>query len=107
MQFCWSIRKRTLGSSRCPDYIVGISHVQIIFLGLGGCTSYDIVSILKKTRQSVEDCKVSVDADRAEEPQRVLTGIRIHYTVSSYELNENQVHRALNCPEPHFGELRV
>ena len=85
-----------------PDNGMGVSPMEMLLMGLGGCTSFDVVSILKKAHQKIEDCRVEVDADRAEEPPRVFTRIRIKYTVSGYELNENQVHRAIELSRTKF-----
>ena len=56
----------------------------------------------KKHVKKIDDFRVEVDADRAEEPPKVFTSIRIHFTVSGYELNENQVHRAIELSRTKF-----
>jgi len=65
-------------------------------LGMGACTSYDVVSILKKSRQDIRDCQVEVTAKRAEEDPRVFTEIHIHFTLTGRDIGEKQVQRAID-----------
>lgn len=74
---------------------LGPRPMETLLLGMGGCTAYDVVSILKKARQQVEDCSMSISATRAEEHPRVFTDIHIHFTVSGKGLSEKQVSRAI------------
>jgi putative redox protein len=74
---------------------LGARPMEMLLLGLGGCTAYDVVTILKKARQSVEDCRVTLEAKRAETVPAVFTEVKIHYLVSGKNLNERQVARAV------------
>ena len=65
-------------------------------MGLGGCTSFDVMSILKKSRQEVEDCVAEVSADRADEIPSVFTRIHVHFIIKGKNLKENQVKRAVS-----------
>ena len=69
--------------------------MEMILLGLGGCTSFDVMLILKKARQSVTDCVVELEAERAESNPKVFTRIHVHFIVSGEDLKENQVKRAV------------
>ena len=73
----------------------GIRPMEMLLLGMGGCTSFDVVSILKKSRQSIEGCTVDVTAERASEIPRVFTKIHIHFTVKGKELKQTRVQRAI------------
>jgi putative redox protein len=73
----------------------GPRPMEMILLGLGGCTSFDVMSILKKSRQDVQDCVAEVEADRADEVPSVFTNIRIHFKVTGTNLKENLVKRAV------------
>ena len=73
----------------------GVRPMEMILLGLGGCTAFDVVHILKKARQPVADCVVELHADRAMQDPKVFTHIHIHYIVSGSGLKENQVERAV------------
>ena len=63
--------------------------------GMGGCTSFDVVSILKKARQPVTDCVAEIEAERADDVPSVFTKIHVHFVVTGTGLKENQVKRAV------------
>tara|TARA_R110001592_G_scaffold295763_1_gene566071 strand:+ start:3704 stop:4123 length:420 start_codon:yes stop_codon:yes gene_type:complete len=73
----------------------GPRPMEMLLLGLGGCTSFDVMSILKKSRQDVTDCRAEIDAERADEIPSVFTHIRIHFVVTGNKLKENLVERAV------------
>jgi putative redox protein len=74
---------------------LGIRPMEMLLIGIGGCTAYDVVSILRKARQPVSDCVVQLEAERAREPPRVFTRIHVHFVVSGDGLSEKQVARAV------------
>jgi putative redox protein len=74
----------------------GVRPMEMLLLGLGGCTAFDVVHILKKSRQQVTDCVVELYADRAMTDPKVFTRIHLHYIVTGIDLKENQVERAIN-----------
>jgi putative redox protein len=74
---------------------IGIRPMELVLLGVGGCTSFDVVSILKKSRQSVTDCITHIDAERADDIPSVFTRIHFHFVVSGHKLKESQVKRAV------------
>ncbi|HEY7774800.1 MAG TPA: OsmC family protein [Marinagarivorans sp.] len=69
--------------------------MEMILMGLGGCASFDIVSILKKSRQKVTDCRVELSAERAEGTPSPFTKIHLHFVVTGQALKPNQVERAV------------
>lgn len=73
----------------------GPRPMELMLLGLGGCTSYDVIGILKKTRQDVIDCVAEIDAERADEVPAVFTKIHVKFIVSGRGLNEKKVERAV------------
>lgn len=73
----------------------GFRPMELVLLGMGGCTSFDVVSILKKGRQSIEDCVVDITAERSGAVPRVFTKIHIHFTVRGKELKRTRVQRAI------------
>ncbi len=82
-----------------PEYggrDLGIRPMEMLLLGLGGCTAFDVVSILKKSRQAIVDCEVMVDSDRAEEVPKVFTRIHIHFIVSGNNLDPAKVENAVS-----------
>ncbi len=74
---------------------VGLRPMEAILIGIGGCTAFDVVSILGKARQRVTDCIVEVDGERAEKPPRVFTRICLRFRVVGRDLKEAQVQRAV------------
>ncbi len=75
---------------------LGPRPMEMLLLGLGGCTAYDVVVILRKARQDVEDCIVEISAERAESIPKVFTKIHMHFVVSGRALAEAQVGRAVD-----------
>jgi putative redox protein len=74
---------------------LGIRPMEMVLLGLGGCTAFDVVLILKKARQGIEDCIVELEPKRAETVPKVFTEIHIHYILVGAELAAAQVERAV------------
>ena len=62
---------------------------------LGACSSYDVVSILKKSRQEITDCEIKITSQRANSDPKVFTDIQLHFIVSGHNLKEKQVERAI------------
>jgi putative redox protein len=74
---------------------LGVRPMEMILLGMGGCTAFDVVHILKKGRNEVTDCVVELEAKRAEIEPKVFTQIHIHFIVTGKGLKEFQVKRAV------------
>lgn len=74
---------------------LGIRPMEMLLLGLGGCTSFDVLSILKKSRQNVMDCVAEITAERAETEPKVFTKIHVHFIVTGKDIKEKQVQRAI------------
>lgn len=64
-------------------------------MGLGACTSFDILEILEKSRVPVSDCVASIEAERADTVPAVFTKIHVHFTVTGKGMKEKQVQRAV------------
>ncbi len=75
---------------------LGIRPTEMLLLGLGGCTAFDVVDILQKSRQPIEDCVVEVTGERADSVPKVFTRIEINYLVSGRGLDRAKVERAVN-----------
>ena len=73
----------------------GASPMELILLGLGGCASYDVVSILQKSRQEVTDVRCELTAERAETVPAVYTAIHMHFVVTGSDIADKQVERAI------------
>ncbi len=74
----------------------GIRPMEMMLLGMGGCTAYDVVDILEKGRQPVEGCVVEVEGERAETIPKVYTRIHTTYVVSGRGLDPAKVARAVS-----------
>jgi putative redox protein len=75
---------------------LGVRPMETVLLGLGGCTAIDVMLILQKARQQVEDCSVEISAERAAEVPKVFTKIHLHYRVKGRDLSAKHVERAIN-----------
>lgn len=73
----------------------GASPMDLILLGLGGCASYDVVTILKKSRQNVTDVRCQLSARRADAVPAVYTDIHLHFIITGTDIKDNQVERAV------------
>ncbi|WP_119459977.1 OsmC family protein [Rhodospirillaceae bacterium SYSU D60014] len=71
------------------------SPMELVLIGLGGCSAYDVVHILEKGREPVEDCVVELEADRAETEPKVFTHVRMRYRVTGRGLDRAKVERAV------------
>jgi len=74
---------------------LGPRPMEMVLLGAGGCTSSDVISILKKSRQAVSDCYVELDAERAETDPKVFTKIHMHFVVTGKDIKPEVVERAI------------
>ncbi len=74
---------------------IGMRPMEMLLVGMGGCTSFDVVAILKKARQPISACVAEIDATRADEIPKVFTKIHVHFVVTGDNLNEAQVERAV------------
>jgi putative redox protein len=74
---------------------LGIRPMEMLLIGLGGCTEFDVLQILGKARQEVTGCVVELEAERAAEDPKVFTRIHVHFIVSGRHLSEKHVARAI------------
>jgi len=74
----------------------GLRPMEAVLIGMGACSAFDVVSILKKARQPVSDCVVELQADRAETPPKVFTQVRMRFVVSGSGLKASLVERAVS-----------
>jgi len=65
-------------------------------MGMGGCSAFDVMAMLKKSRQQVVDCEAQLEAERADAVPAVFTRIHIHFLVTGTNLKESQVARAVS-----------
>lgn len=75
---------------------LGVRPMEMLLLGMGGCTTVDVVSTLKKMRELVNDCRVEISAERADEHPKVFTKIHLHFIVEGENLNEKKIAKAVS-----------
>lgn len=73
----------------------GASPMEVLLMGIAGCSSIDVVDIAKKQRQDVYDCITTVEAERADDIPRVFTKIHIHFKVLGKNLNQQTIAKAV------------
>ncbi|MCW8903798.1 OsmC family protein [Sedimenticola sp.] len=81
-----------------PDFggrNLGVRPMEMLLLGLGGCTQFDVVHILRKGRNQVTLCEVDLEAERAEKDPKVFTKIHVHFRLAGPGLTEKAVERAV------------
>jgi putative redox protein len=74
---------------------LGVRPMEMLLLGLGGCSAFDVMLILKRGREAVTDCVVDIDAERATTDPKVFTRIQMNYTVTGRALDRKKVERAV------------
>jgi len=74
---------------------LGIRPMEMMLIGLGGCASFDVISMLKKGRQQVDDCTAKIEAERADAVPAVFKKIHINFLISGTHLKVSQVKRAV------------
>ena len=74
---------------------LGVRPMEMVLIGLGGCTAMDVLSILKKQRQQVTDFTIELEAQRREEPPKVFTEIHLRYIIKGRDLKDTHVKRAV------------
>lgn len=74
----------------------GARPMELILMGLGGCASFDIVTILKKARQDITDVRCELQAERADSIPAVFTAIHLHFVVSGRKVKPSQVEKAVH-----------
>jgi putative redox protein len=75
---------------------LGARPMEMLLLGMGGCTAFDVVHILRKGRHAVDACEVLLEAERAESDPKVFTKIHAHFIVKGAGLNDVVVQRAVD-----------
>ena len=75
---------------------LGPRPMEMMLMGLGGCSSFDVMSILQKSRQDVTACHAELEAERADAVPAVFTRIHLHFVVTGNNLKENLVKRAVS-----------
>ena len=93
-----------------PEYggrNLGIRPMEMLLIGLGGCTAFDVVQILRKGREQVTDCEVEISGERAETDPKVFTKIHMEYRVSGRNLAPVKVERAIQLSKEKYCSASI
>ena len=81
--------------------------MEMLLAGTGGCTAFDVVTILKKGRHAISGCEVSLEAERAASEPRVFTRIHFHFRVSGKQLKPEAVARAIELSKDKYCSASI
>jgi len=93
-----------------PEYggrNIGIRPMEMLLIGLAGCTGFDVVSILKKGREAVTGCEVEVEAERATTDPKVFTKIHLHYRITGRDLSRAKAERAVTLSKEKYCSASI
>tara|TARA_B100000945_G_scaffold57057_1_gene42072 strand:- start:1303 stop:1713 length:411 start_codon:yes stop_codon:yes gene_type:complete len=99
----WLENQKIIGESGTGHSVVmdsidsnkGVSPMEMLLLGVGGCTSIDVLSILKKSKQDIIDFEVRIEAEREDNHPRVFREVNIRYIIKGRKISESHVKRAI------------
>jgi putative redox protein len=86
---------------------LGVRPMEMVLLGMGGCTAFDVVHILKRARQDIVDCHVELEAERATEVPKVFTKIHAHYIIKGKGLDAKKVERAITMTAEKYCSVSI
>ncbi|MCH9696545.1 MAG: OsmC family protein [Gammaproteobacteria bacterium] len=86
---------------------LGVRPMEMMLMGMGGCTAYDVMTILGKSRQAVTDCVVELNAERADQIPSVFTRIHVHFIVTGKNLSEKVVERAIHLSSEKYCSASI
>ena len=75
---------------------LGLRPMEMVLLGLGGCTAIDVLHMLRKGRQPITDMRVELNAERADDVPKVFTRIHLHFVLTGAGLDPHKIERAIN-----------
>ncbi len=86
---------------------LGVRPMEMLLLGLGGCASFDVVSMLKKSKQDLINCEVNITAERAETEPKVFTKIHLEFILSGNNLSKARVERAIELSAEKYCSVSI
>jgi putative redox protein len=89
-------KHQAVGHSESGGKNLGVRPMEMLLMGLGGCSAFDVVLILRKARQQVTDCTADLSAERADTDPKVFTKIHVHFTVTGKALDPRRVEQAVH-----------
>ena len=86
---------------------LGPRPMEMLLLGMGGCTTVDVIHILQKGRHTVTDCEVEISAERVDSEPKVFSRIHVHFIVSGKGLKESVVGRAIDLSSEKYCSASI
>jgi putative redox protein len=86
---------------------LGVRPMEMLLLGMGGCTAFDVVHILRKSRQPVSDCVAEIDAERAATDPKVFTKIHVHFIITGKGLDPKRVEQAVTLSSEKYCSASI
>ncbi len=86
---------------------LGVRPMEMLLLGMGGCTAFDVVHILRKSRQPITDCVAEIDAERAATDPKVFTKIHVHFIVTGKGLDPRRVEQAVTLSSEKYCSASI
>jgi len=86
---------------------LGVRPMEMLLLGMGGCTAFDVVHILRKSRQPITDCVAEIDAERANTDPKVFTRIHVHFIISGKGLDPRRVEQAVTLSSEKYCSASI
>tara|TARA_B110000495_G_C22788660_1_gene461047 strand:- start:247 stop:672 length:426 start_codon:yes stop_codon:yes gene_type:complete len=86
---------------------LGARPMELLLMGLGGCTAFDVMTILKKARQDVTDCVAELSAERSDAVPSVFTKIHVHFVVTGRNLKEKHIARAIQLSAEEYCSASI
>lgn len=90
------------GSAEAGGRNIGIRPMEMLLIGMGGCTAFDVVMILERMREKVTKVDISLDGERAAEDPKVFTQVKVHYKLKGKGLKSANVERAIKLSEEKY-----
>ena len=84
------------GPPELGGHNIGPRPMELLLMGMGGCTAIDVVNILRKARQELRGCELQIDAERADSDPKVFTTIQVHFILTGKSLSAKHVERAIH-----------
>jgi putative redox protein len=111
----WVEERRFMGSASSGHAVIvdgsaqkqGSSPMELLLIGMAGCTAYDVMNILEKKRQVVTGLDVTARAERADKPPRVYTRIEVEYVVRGHSVKQKAVEDAIRLSEQKYCSASV
>jgi len=86
---------------------MGVRPMEMVLLGMGGCTAFDVILILQRARQNVSDCHIELEAQRATDVPKVFTKIHLKYFIKGKDLDEKKVNRAVTMTAEKYCSVSI